>query len=667
MSQYFKEHLKVALLFLFSSIASTAGAATGSMSPELLVALKQINDARLSPDNKRIAFIQNIPRDTRKASVGPDWQELFLLDHKGQMRHLIRGLNQIQQIKWSGDGQQIWLLMRRQIEPFFSIYMIRPDGGEAIKVVARKQHIHGFDLHNDGQSLAYWYPSEQAEQSKTPKLDSVYEFENEPDKNHRLYLLSLAQMDKGEQLIPVDGHVVEAKFAPESQQLLIKKAPSKNQDDIIMRAEYVLSDGISTTTTLVSGLGKLGKAAFSPDGNKLAFIAAQTPSSPDHGSLFLMDIKRQKSQQILSNFEGMITNVLWPETRNLVFSADIGVRSIIASKRANHSSDSYRTLYDGQLIIRGIHSTDSDNNLAVIANSRAHPDELFWFKRGKMLRSSNSNSQLDELNLGLQQVHKFKAEDGVELEGILISPRDANTSARYDTVIFVHGGPESHISDGWIARYSQPVHSLAAMGIQSFLPNYRGSSGRGDAFLKLSQGDYAGAEFNDLLVARQYLLDKQLATDWLGISGASYGGYAAAWCATKFSQYFSAAVSIAGISNQTSKFGTTDIPTEMLQTHALSMPWQSWQKWLQASPIYYSEKHKTPLLIMHGMKDNRVHYSQSLELYRHLKTRNNAPVSLLLYPEQGHHIIDAHTQLDIAERVTRWLDTYRLKASDSPD
>ena len=663
MTRYFSKLLSISLLLVLISAATKTGATSNNMTPEILVSLKHIHDAKLSPDNKQIAFIQNIPRNTQSESPGPDWQELFLLNNKGKMQHLIRGSNQIEHIQWSQDTQQLWLLMRRQHEPYFSIYMIRPDGGEAIRVVSRTQHIHGFDLHASGKLLAYWYPEPTQEQEKPGLLNRVIEYENEPKLNHHLYLLSLEQLDKGEQKIPIDGHVIQAQFAPEKRQLLVKKAPSQRADDITMRAEYVLADDKGNSARLLSGLGKLGNAVFSPDGSKVAFIAAQTPSSPDHGSLFVLDLASKVSQQLLTNFKGMVTQVLWPEPRTLIFSADVGVRSIIASKRSSTANDRYRILYDGQLIIRGIHGTD-DNNLAVLANSPVHPDELFWFKRGKMLRSTNSNTQLDKVNLGSQKVHKFVAEDGIELEGILISPRDVDSSSTFDTVLFVHGGPESHVSDGWVARYSQPVHSLAALGIQSFLPNYRGSSGRGDAFLKLGQGDYAGAEFNDLLAARQFLLKEQLSTHWMGISGASYGGYAAAWGATKFSEHFSVAVSIAGVSNQVSKFGTTDIPTEMLQTHALSLPRESWLKWLQASPVYYSDKHNTPLLLMHGMKDARVHYSQSMELYRHLQTQNSAPISLLLYPEQGHHIIDAHTQLDIATRVSNWLHSYRPKTTD---
>jgi dipeptidyl aminopeptidase/acylaminoacyl peptidase len=228
-------------------------------------------------------------------------------------------------------------------------------------------------------------------------------------------------------------------------------------------------------------------------------------------------------------------------------------------------------------------------------------------------------------------------------------------------IVFVHGGPESHISNGWLGSYSHPVHALTAKGFRCFFPNYRGSSGRGSEFLKLGQLDYAGAEFDDLLAARQFLVKKGLAlTDKVGISGVSYGGYATAWAATRYSEHFQAAVMLSGISNNISKFGTTDIPSEMIQTHALKMPWENWEFLLKRSPIYYSELHQTPLLIAHGLKDTRVHVSQSMELYRHLKMRAQAPVRFVTYPEQGHGHKESHSQLDYALRLTRWFEHFLL-------
>ncbi|MFO7904198.1 MAG: alpha/beta hydrolase family protein [Planctomycetota bacterium] len=57
----------------------------------------------------------------------------------------------------------------------------------------------------------------------------------------------------------------------------------------------------------------------------------------------------------------------------------------------------------------------------------------------------------------------------------------------------------------------------------------------------------------------------------------------------------------------------------MYHVHARKRLWEDWDFFLERSPIYYVEKCRTPLLILHGRDDTRVNPGQSLELYRNLK------------------------------------------------
>ena len=113
-----------------------------------------------------------------------------------------------------------------------------------------------------------------------------------------------------------------------------------------------------------------------------------------------------------------------------------------------------------------------------------------------------------------------------------------------------------------------------------------------------------------------------------------------------------------GISNQLSKFGTGDIPYEMFNVHSRAWPWEDWLWMLKRSPIYHADKARTPLLIMHGDEDPRVHPSQSLEMYRHIKLRTDTPVRLVFYPGEGHGNRNAAARYDFAFRLKRWMDHY---------
>jgi dipeptidyl aminopeptidase/acylaminoacyl peptidase len=78
------------------------------------------------------------------------------------------------------------------------------------------------------------------------------------------------------------------------------------------------------------------------------------------------------------------------------------------------------------------------------------------------------------------------------------------------------------------------------------------------------------------------------------------------------------------------------------------------------------EKSKTPTLIMHGKNDPRVHPSQSLELFRHLKTLGQAPVRLVLFEGEGHGNRKAAARLDYQIRMLQWMEHYLQKGGAEP-
>ena len=144
----------------------------------------------------------------------------------------------------------------------------------------------------------------------------------------------------------------------------------------------------------------------------------------------------------------------------------------------------------------------------------------------------------------------------------------------------------------------------------------------------------------------------------VGVTGGSYGGFASAWCATRLTDQFAAAVMFVGISNQISKSGTTDIPDEMFLVHARKRIWEDWDFFLKRSPIYYVEQARTPILILHGEEDTRVHPSQSMELYRNLRIIGKTPVRYVRYPGEGHGNRKAAARYDYTLRLMRWMNHF---------
>jgi dipeptidyl aminopeptidase/acylaminoacyl peptidase len=251
---------------------------------------------------------------------------------------------------------------------------------------------------------------------------------------------------------------------------------------------------------------------------------------------------------------------------------------------------------------------------------------------------------------------------------MLVYPLDYEEGRRYPLILAVHGGPEAHYSNGWLTRYTLPAQHAAGEGYFMFFQNYRGSTGRGVEFSMLGQGRYAKEEFDDLVDGIDHLVELGMVDgSKVGITGGSYGGYASAWGATYYTERFAAAVMFVGISEQFSKFGTTDIPQEMYLVHSRAWPWEKRELFAESSPITYAEQARTPILIMHGDSDPRVDPRQSEILYRYLVTQDDPPPArLVFYKGEGHGNRRAASRYDYSLRMMRWMNHYLKGPGGAP-
>jgi dipeptidyl aminopeptidase/acylaminoacyl peptidase len=361
-----------------------------------------------------------------------------------------------------------------------------------------------------------------------------------------------------------------------------------------------------------------------------------------------------------------VRSVAWRDAGTVVAMADEGMATTVSAVDAATGARQVLVPAGGPAMWALSLSADG-TRAAYVASTATRPWEVFGGALAGPLRAlTDGNGWLDQRLLARQEVVRYKARDGLELEGVLIYPVSERAERRYPLVLVVHGGPEGNYKDGWMTNYGMPGQVAAGRGYAVFHPNYRGSTGRGVAFSKTSQGDPGGKEFDDLVDGVDHLVAAGLVdTARVGVTGGSYGGYATAWLATRYSERFAAGVMMVGISDKISKTGTTDIPEEELLVHARKRPWQDWQHFLERSPIYHADKGRTPLLVVHGARDPRVNPGQSLEMHRFLKLHGQAPVRLVLYPGEGHGNAKAAARLDYSLRQLRWLEHYLTHGRDA--
>jgi dipeptidyl aminopeptidase/acylaminoacyl peptidase len=662
-------------LSLLFTLALHAPAQDAVMTPHHVAKLRGVSSAKMSPGGDRVAYTLSVPRTPVEDEDGSAWTELHVIDlATGVATPFITGETSVRSIRWTPDGKGIGFLAKRSDDEHTSLYVIPVAGGESRRALALEDRsIGGYSFSPDGKSVAVTATAPKAKARKDlEKKGFKQEIYEEDWRPTEVWVANLFD-DEGEpKRLALEGSVYQVYWSPVGDRLAVSIAPTALVDDSYMRQRAWVVDAWSgEVVSRIPTEGKFGSMAWSPNGERLAIVAAADIHDPTAARLMVASASTGELTQLMPDYPGSVHSVAWQDDEIILYLASRGVWRAFEEVDAEAGSEPRVIIDAGGPILTQMSLAADRQSGAFVADTPEHPGEVYAMRHGDAgpRRLTDSNPWLADVRLAKQEVVKYEARDGLEVEGLLIRPLDEIAGERVPLIMYVHGGPESHHSNGWLTRYSNPGQVAAARGMAVFHTNYRGSTGRGIEYAKLSQGDPAGKEFDDLVDAVDHLIEIGLVDkDKVAVTGGSYGGYATAWCSTHYSDRFAAGVMFVGISNKISKVGTTDIANEEFYVHALHRPWDDWQFFLERSPIYYAGQSETPLLILHGKDDPRVNPGQSRELYRHLKLRGEAPVRLVFYPGEGHGNRKAAARLDYNLRSLRWIEHYLTGAGgDVPD
>lgn len=646
---------------LATAIASTTAAAR-PMTEQDVARIEYTGTIAVSPDGTNIAYTTvSRPDVTVGEDNGSSSSQVFVADGPMQARAYLPADVDASSVRFSPGGSMITYLWRASGETR-AVWGVPVAGGAPRKLgEVLDAYVNDYAITPSGESI-YMLVSAAPDDQRDAEWDSgfnavVYE---EEQRFNRLFVAAAGtqQVDPDPRQIDVPGHVDSIRLAPDGSWMVITSAPSTLVDDsLIARKPYML-DLVTGEARVVDTPGKIGDIEIAPDGSRFSMIAAIDRNDPAATTLHLVDTQNAQVTALNQGAAEAAVDAEWMADGRLAVAVHKGAQSALRFYSA--TGEALREVDPEGLILTSIEQ--GGNRLVVEAHSPVHPNEMFLFDGFGFEPWTNHNPWLADIDLGPQRTVTFTARDGQEIEGVLIEPVGGIAAEGAPTILDVHGGPESHESNGWQTGYSSPGQVAAGRGYAVFLPNYRGSTAYGTAFSKAHQGNYTDPEFADLVDAKHALVDMGIAdAGRVGVTGSSYGGYATAWSATYNSVEFAAGVMFVGISNQISKTGTGDIPNEMYRVHARQWPWDDWQHALEVSPIYYADRADTPLLIMHGEEDTRVNPGQSTELYRNIKLRRpDTPLRLVFYPGEGHGNGKAAARYDYNLRMMNWFDTYLM-------
>jgi len=257
--------------------------------------------------------------------------------------------------------------------------------------------------------------------------------------------------------------------------------------------------------------------------------------------------------------------------------------------------------------------------------------------------------QIGELALAEVAEQRFTGAEGHAVQMFVLSPPDAPPGP-LPLVHLVHGGPHGVFGDQWHWRWNP--HVFTAAGYRVALVNFHGSTGFGEAFTRSILGRWGDQPAADILAATDALVAQGLADPArMALAGGSYGGYLVSWLAGATDR-FKAIVNHAGVCDFQTQFAS-----DVTQGRRLSMGGELWDDLAgldRYNPIRQAAHFKTPMLVIHGVKDYRVPYNQGLTIYNVYQAMG-LPARLVVYPDENHWILKPHNSRHWYGEVLGWL------------
>jgi dipeptidyl aminopeptidase/acylaminoacyl peptidase len=629
------------------------------------VMLKRPQESQISPDGNWIAFTYTEPvlKTTQRNT------DIWLVAAKGgEPRRLTSAPKADYRARWSPDSQSIAFLSDRGEAGKTQIYIIRIDGGEAIPLTNEKASVYAHSWSPDGKRIAFTMTDtlSDAEEQKQKEKDDAQLFDND-FKFTRLYTIDVATK-KITKVTEGAYNVWEYDWSPDGNRFVILTSDTPRIDEsyVRVRLETISSNGGEPAKLVAPGgkfPGKFHQPKWSPDGKTIAYLASGAQGRESiAGRIWSVPANGGQPTDLTEEFPGTFTSIQWLAKGNQMLATAIeGVHNSLSLVNANNGQLRALLPANSGAVLRGEVSINADNNwLAMIKEDANHPSDV-WLQKidepSEHKQITHLNPQSEEWEWGSAEPVRWKAADGLEIEGILVKPLNYENGKRYPLLVQVHGGPEGAELDGFHLNYVDFAYLMSARGYAVLLPNYRGSIGRGVAYAMADQGDMGGKEFTDIMSGIDALIERGIVDgDKLGISGWSYGGYMTAWAVTQTPR-FKVGIMGAGISNWVSFMSQTDIPYENAEAHWGDTLFRDSKKYAERSPVEHIEKAHTPVLILHGAADPRVPVAQGQEFYQRLRFQG-VTTSLVIYPREPHGLTETTHQLDALKRMNEWFDKY---------
>jgi dipeptidyl aminopeptidase/acylaminoacyl peptidase len=643
--------------FSISSLAYSQSAPPRAHSPmedvvRTLFAGVTFDQAAISPDGRQVAWVENVSSGS----------EIHVSDVSApRPRRITAGGKSESGLAWSPDGKQIAFLSDAVKPGQQQLYIASAvGGGTPRKLTSVSGFLASPGWSPDGKTIALLF-TENAERAAGPLVAEKPQTGviKEAVTEQRLSLVDVAT-GRLRQISPPDMYVYEYDWSHDGKRFVATAAHGNGDNNWYIAQIYTIAAAGGEMKSIYKPPvdSQIAVPAWSPDGRSVAFISGLMSDEPSvGGDIFVVPSEGGEARNVTPGMKASASWLTWLSGAKILFGEEVDGESGVAS--VDLAAGNIETLFHGPEHLQAngwgtMVSLSADNKTtAVIRQSFAHPPEVWAGAIGQWKQITSRNAGLKPAWGEARSIHWQN--DGFNLQGWLLYPRNFDAGKKYPMVVQVHGGPGSMAHSSWPGKHSFGV-ALSASGYFVFMPNPRGSFGQGEVFTRANVKDFGYGDFRDIMGGvDQVLKEAPVDEHRLGITGWSYGGYMTMWAVTQ-TRRFAAAVAGAGLANFQSYYGENQIDQWMVPFFGATV-YDDPQVYAKSSPITFIKNAKTPTLVLVGDSDGECPTPQSYEFWHALKTLG-VETELVVYEHEGHMFADPEHQRDVIERVAAWFDRH---------